>query len=537
MPSLTRYRISGDNAAERSPEPLLRSNALLATGVCAFILKLPAFRSRSSFFFIYIYNSAAVKRPTLWSSSPGDGEAIMSLSSADSWPEGSAGLEDESFARDSGATVCLDDSLTSLQWLQEFSISAGGGQVAPLSAQNQSYVGGHLRMAGPDAPASPMAADPASMGTPHTPSKPTSAAFCRGLSPSALPGPAAYGRCPEDVDYKSDPHVKPPYSYATLICMAMQASKKSKLTLSCIYKWIKENFCYFRHADPTWQNSIRHNLSLNKCFIKVPRQKDEPGKGGFWKIDPQYADRLLSGAYKKHRLPPVQINPVLQARVKPAPLALSGFFPAVGGQGTLSVSPESVQLLQDFEQATGADQNWDPSLSSAASRAGKRCSRKRKRTQDRGLKYFRRCSSPLLSGDEQEGLGPLKGDFDWNALLDPALTGELSLDGAGELSPIGHDEDLMVHGTRIGRPQQWSPLETSRDGEENHVLSQTQETSLDFDEETFLATAFLQNPWQEEDDDKREQNPQVDFLCSSAVNIEQLFDLSDDLSNNISSFF
>ena len=73
--------------------------------------------------------------------------------------------------------------------------------------------------------------------------------------PSLLPlkAPGLQAPPPDDVDYATNPHVKPPYSYATLICMAMQASKATKITLSAIYKWITDNFCYFRHADPTWQ--------------------------------------------------------------------------------------------------------------------------------------------------------------------------------------------------------------------------------------------------------------------------------------------
>ncbi|KAL1778360.1 forkhead box protein J1, partial [Sigmodon hispidus] len=57
-----------------------------------------------------------------------------------------------------------------------------------------------------------------------------------------------------------------------------QASKSTKFTQSAIYKWINNNR-YFHHADPSWQNSVCHNLSLNKCCIPVPWEKDKDGKG------------------------------------------------------------------------------------------------------------------------------------------------------------------------------------------------------------------------------------------------------------------
>ncbi|XP_006635390.1 forkhead box protein J1-A [Lepisosteus oculatus] len=443
---------------------------------------------------------------------------MMHLSSAEGWQQGCVeeeeGWADESHASSSG-TVNLDDSLTSLQWLQEFSIiNANSNQASSSSAHLQHHLYGHQGLVGTEAPASPLAADPASMGMPHTPGKPTAAAFCRAPQ-SALLG--AQGHSPEDIDYKTNPHVKPPYSYATLICMAMQASKKSKITLSCIYKWITDNFCYFRHADPTWQNSIRHNLSLNKCFIKVPREKDEPGKGGFWKIDPQYADRLLSGAFKKRRMPPVQINPAFQARVSsgaPSPVA---HLPAGGSE--LCISQESQRLLREFEEATG-DQNWDPS---EHGKGGQK--RKQPLPKRMAMKAPRRSSSPLLSAEEQKELGSLKGDFDWDAILDSALTGDLSdnLDSIPSLSPIVQDTDLTVRGKHIDRPQEWAPL----DGSLPHVLSETQQSSLDFDEETFLATAFLQNPWEEEGEGHS------GFLSGSAVNLDQLFDFGDSFPGDL----
>ncbi|XP_051570355.1 forkhead box protein J1-A [Myxocyprinus asiaticus] len=466
---------------------------------------------------------------------------MLSMSCTDPWPEGSVGLEEEvvtaaaqaeqldrSSTEYNSSSDILDDSLTSLQWLQEFSIlNASGGQHSSSSSHHQSHFFGN--QVGSDAPASPLAGDPASIGMPLTPGKPTAAAFCRVPSLSALPSLVAHGHCPDEVDYKTNPHFKPPYSYATLICMAMQASKKTKITLSCIYKWITDNFCYFRHADPTWQNSIRHNLSLNKCFIKVPRQKDEPGKGGFWKIDPQYAERLLSGAYKKRQMPPVKINPVLQNRVRMN--SQTGQVVATTGlSGSLCVSPESHQLLKEFEEATRADQNWDPRLAEATMLSSWVSGKGNKRKQPYayrtgGSKASRRSSSPLLDMDEQEDLSSLKGNFDWDTLLDSALNGELSLNEGVPLSPIPQDDDLMVRGTHI------SPLEAPGGVVESHVLMETQRSSEeDFDEETFLATAFLQSSWSDAEEGNR-----PDFLCSSTVNIDQLFDLGDSLGGDISS--
>ncbi|ORY86403.1 fork head domain-domain-containing protein, partial [Protomyces lactucae-debilis] len=77
---------------------------------------------------------------------------------------------------------------------------------------------------------------------------------------------------------------RPQASYATLIYNAITSHPNKKMTLAQIYNWICIHHPYYRYVMNGWQNSIRHNLSLNKAFMKVTRTENEPGKGAFWAV-------------------------------------------------------------------------------------------------------------------------------------------------------------------------------------------------------------------------------------------------------------
>ncbi|KAI1742147.1 fork head domain-containing protein [Xylaria scruposa] len=100
----------------------------------------------------------------------------------------------------------------------------------------------------------------------------------------------------DDIDLTKDEnkHIKPHYSYAQLITQAIISATGEKLNLSGIYSYIVENYAYYRHQPMAgWQNSIRHNLSLNKAFIKAPRSTDEPGKGMKWELVPEHRPEMV----------------------------------------------------------------------------------------------------------------------------------------------------------------------------------------------------------------------------------------------------
>lgn len=106
--------------------------------------------------------------------------------------------------------------------------------------------------------------------------------------------------CNDVISVSASAGLKPPgLSYIALISMAIQSSPEKKMMLSEIYQWIADRYPYYQLKDKSWRNSIRHNLSLNECFVKCGRS--ENGKGNYWSIHPANMDDFASGDYRRRR--------------------------------------------------------------------------------------------------------------------------------------------------------------------------------------------------------------------------------------------
>uniref|UniRef100_A0A8C6UXV9 Forkhead box Q1a n=1 Tax=Neogobius melanostomus TaxID=47308 RepID=A0A8C6UXV9_9GOBI len=122
-----------------------------------------------------------------------------------------------------------------------------------------------------------------------------------GDSAARSPSPAANALS----DNKPKPYArrgKPPFSYIALIAMAIRDSPGGRLTLAEINDYLMGKFPFFRGSYKGWRNSVRHNLSLNDCFIKVLRDPSRPwGKDNYWMLNPHSEYTFADGVFRRRR--------------------------------------------------------------------------------------------------------------------------------------------------------------------------------------------------------------------------------------------
>lgn len=147
----------------------------------------------------------------------------------------------------------------------------------------------------------------------------------------------------EDLDGQTvevaNKYSKPKMSYAQLICEAILHSKDNQLTLSEIYAEIHRRHPYYLLENRNWQNSIRHNLTLNKCFVKVPRSSNE-GRGSYWTME-KGAENII---FRRQSGSRGGGCPAVANRAQP---------PAQAGPAVAQYSPGAVQSVQTEPSIVG----------------------------------------------------------------------------------------------------------------------------------------------------------------------------------------
>eukprot|EP00127_Corallochytrium_limacisporum_P002152 Clim_evm46s108 gene=Clim_evmTU46s108 len=125
-------------------------------------------------------------------------------------------------------------------------------------------------------------------------SKPASETTTAAEAPKTSENTSSQNEESQDIRDYIHGEKKPPCSYASLICLACVTNTGRRRTLADIYSWIQALFPYFATTPSGWQNSVRHNLSLNKNFTKIPKPGSTSGKGGFWTVDDKYESFIIS---------------------------------------------------------------------------------------------------------------------------------------------------------------------------------------------------------------------------------------------------
>ena len=134
--------------------------------------------------------------------------------------------------------------------------------------------------------------------------------------------------------------------------MCVQSSPLKMCTLCEIYQFIMDQFPFYRQAQQRWQNSIRHSLSFNDCFVKVSRSSDRPGKGSYWTLHPDSHSMFDNGCYlrRQKRFKCPKKEAMRQAHKAAAAAAAVNGHQSVGGG---SSSPGSTPAAQSGDEVSG----------------------------------------------------------------------------------------------------------------------------------------------------------------------------------------
>lgn len=225
---------------------------------------------------------------------------------------------------------------------------------------------------------------------------------------------------------------KPVYSYSCLIAMALKNSKGGSLPVSEIYNFMIENFPYFKNAPGGWKNSVRHNLSLNKCFEKVenPKLAGTSRKGCLWALNPAKIPKMEEEIAKWEKKDPQGIR---NSMAKPERLEM-----IVQGRAG---SPRISQELANIIVSSTSNQIYHPStLTTTAGQLDLKSSVLSSLQNQQHLEVMDGGQQQIAPSKIEEMLGVSLKDvnaLDTSFTLDPALT-ELALKGSL------WDEDLNV---------------------------------------------------------------------------------------------
>ncbi|KAF8641215.1 hypothetical protein AX17_000849 [Amanita inopinata Kibby_2008] len=105
------------------------------------------------------------------------------------------------------------------------------------------------------------------------------------IDESPRPDHEYHTNCPDTLACLPDTDGRPQHTLPVILRCAILGSPKKRLTIREIYAAMEAKYPYYKTAGPTWKQSVRHHLSLNRLFERQPRPVTDPGFGSYWTVN------------------------------------------------------------------------------------------------------------------------------------------------------------------------------------------------------------------------------------------------------------